>query len=349
MQAQPQRVSPAPELPRATLASPAVSRSIPETADHDHSSPEPYWPRLARALVLMFFAVALHLWGVQSPHPQEPVYSSLAARLLAPVLVSPPLPLAPPFRFITDRTAPRDGRRVTIRTTILNIPVMPGPPPPTRAATVDRRLVPVGTSGTSLVRVASATPYFSRFSQPVASSPVVEEAAPAPAVVEYRPAPTPPAPAPMAVALREPRVEPTTPSASRVPVSSDRAALPADRTETDARGEEQRRQKEVVLAVLNEYTRALERRDLRATKAVYPSANSRRLQQSFSDVQAQQFRIASCDVKFSPPGHDANARCVGNSTFHPKVGSTIRYTDREWVFSLARDGGAWQIREARFQ
>ena len=103
------------------------------------------------------------------------------------------------------------------------------------------------------------------------------------------------------------------------------------------------------MAVLNEYTRALERRDLRASKAVYPSANSRRLQQSFNDVKAQQLRIASCDVRFSTPGRDANARCVGNATYRPKVGSVIRTTDQEWVFSLARDGGAWQIREARFQ
>lgn len=148
----------------------------------------------------------------------------------------------------------------------------------------------------------------------------------------------------MAAPLREPRNEPATSSANRVLASIGRAALPVDRTETDSRGDDQT---EGVLAVLNEYTRALERRDIRATKAVYPSANDRRLRQSFNDVQAQQFRIASCDVSFTTPG--ANARCVGNSTFHPKVGSVIRRTDREWVFSLARDGGAWQIREARFQ
>ncbi len=94
---------------------PAASPSIPATSELEHSSPEPYWPRLARALMLLFLAVSLHVWGVQSPEPQESVYAMLASRLVASVLVSPPLPLAPPFRPIMSQRWSA-GRRVTIQT-----------------------------------------------------------------------------------------------------------------------------------------------------------------------------------------------------------------------------------------
>ena len=62
------------------------------------------------------------------------------------------------------------------------------------------------------------------------------------------------------------------------------------------------------------------------------------------------FHFGKCGVSFSSSGHDANAWCIGNSTFKPKVGSrVIKYSDQAWQFTLARDGGGWQIREARVQ
>ena len=77
-------------------------------------------------MVLLFVAVALHVWGVQAPEPQEPVYAMLASRLVASLLVSPPLPLAPPLRPIMSQRWSAGGR-VTIRTSILNVPPVPGP------------------------------------------------------------------------------------------------------------------------------------------------------------------------------------------------------------------------------
>jgi hypothetical protein len=114
--------------------------------------------------------------------------------------------------------------------------------------------------------------------------------------------------------------------------------------------DDERQQKEIVLAVLREYSRAYERLDVRATKALYPSVDGRGLQRAFQDLKGQEMRFASCGVSISSSGADANARCKGDAVYRPKVGSrVVRLTDREWTFSLSRDGGGWQILNARMQ
>jgi hypothetical protein len=124
----------------------------------------------------------------------------------------------------------------------------------------------------------------------------------------------------------------------------------APRTVPTAAADEVSRQKETVLAVLQEYSRAYERLDVRATKAVYPSVDDRKLQRAFQELEEQRVRFASCGVSISSSGAGANARCRGDATFRPKVGSRIvRLTDREWTFSLSRDGSGWQILDARMQ
>jgi hypothetical protein len=124
----------------------------------------------------------------------------------------------------------------------------------------------------------------------------------------------------------------------------------AARAVTTTAADDVNQQKEIVLAVLREYSRAYERLDVRATKAVYPSVDDRKLQRAFQELQGQQVRFASCGVSISSSGAGANARCRGDATFRPKVGSRImRLTDREWTFSLSRDGSGWQILDARMQ
>ena len=266
------------------------------------------------------------------------------------VLVSPPLPLAPPFRLITGRPPSHALQRITLRTSLLNVPAMPRPPAASTAARLDHTLVPVGTGG-SAIDGAPDTPD-AGLAPVTASLPsvVLDPAPPVAPPGDYSPAPK--NVVALAIPLREARIQPGAPFTDRLPLSATGAVLPADRKDTGPRdpAEERHPQKDVVLAVVHEYARALERLDVRATKAVYPSVNDRRLRQSFQDVKAQQFQLAACGVSFSSSGDDANARCLGNSTFRPKVGSRIlRYTDQEWVFSLARDGGGWQILEARVQ
>ena len=322
-----------------------LSPSVPAAVEHDSSSPGPYWPRLARALVLMFFAISLHVWGVQSPDPQEPFYSTLAARFIASVLVSPPVPLAPPLQITGARTRKNNEPHVTLETTVLRVPSLPGPPARAPIALQRVNLTAVGTSGTTAAAPVDTADVASPSGPSV---PAMKADADVPATkppLEPPPLVSPPAaqrtslPAVAAAAVRPtPRAEPV--------------RLPPDHKEPDPRevAADRSNQTETVLAVVREYKRALERLDVRATKAVYPSANGRELQRAFQGLEEQRIHFASCGVSISSSGDDANARCKGNATYRPKVGSRVgQLTNREWVFSLARDGSGWQILEARTQ
>jgi hypothetical protein len=111
---------------------------------------------------------------------------------------------------------------------------------------------------------------------------------------------------------------------------------------------ELKRQEEIVRKVLLDYTRAFERLDVQAAKAIWPSVDGRALQRAFQQLDAQQLHFESCGVRVS--GRDANARCQGEATYRPKVGSRVlRLTQREWTFSLSRDNDRWQIVNATLQ
>ncbi len=111
---------------------------------------------------------------------------------------------------------------------------------------------------------------------------------------------------------------------------------------------ELRKQEEMVRGVLLDYARALERLDVKAAKALNPSLDDRKLQRAFQGIDGQQLRIASCGVSVTE--RDANARCLAETTYRPKVGSRVlRMTGQEWKFSLARDNDRWQIVKATLQ
>ena len=102
----------------------------------------------------------------------------------------------------------------------------------------------------------------------------------------------------------------------------------------------------MVLAVLREYSRAHERMDVRATKAVYPSVDDRRLRRAFDDLQEQQVRFASCGVTISSSGAGANAWCKGDASFRPRSArrSTIQIGNGPSAWPVPPEGGtAWQI------
>ena len=111
-----------------------------------------------------------------------------------------------------------------------------------------------------------------------------------------------------------------------------------------------RQQELVVLALLREYTRALERLDVRATKVIYPTVDDRKLQRAFGDLEEQRVRLTFCHVSISSSGNGAAARCKGEATFRPKVGSRVLHvTGRQWMFNLSRGGSGWQILDASIQ
>jgi hypothetical protein len=108
------------------------------------------------------------------------------------------------------------------------------------------------------------------------------------------------------------------------------------------------KQEQVVRQILREYARAFDRLDVQAAKAVWPSLDDRALQRAFQQLDAQHVQFASCGVAITGPA--ANARCLGNATYRPKVGSRVmRVTGREWTFNLARSEGGWQIVNATIQ
>jgi hypothetical protein len=105
---------------------------------------------------------------------------------------------------------------------------------------------------------------------------------------------------------------------------------------------------ELVRQTVEKYTRAYERLDVRAAKAVWPSLDERELGRAFQGLEAQRIRM-SCG-RISITGRDANAHCSGDATYHPKVGSrVVRLTEREWTFNLSRSDSGWQIADVRFQ
>src|SRR4029453_18952379 len=131
-------------------------------------------------------------------------------------------PLAPPLSPIMSQRSGA-GRRVTIRTSILNVPPVPGPPVSSPAALAPR-LVPVGTSG-STIGWATDTPDVAPRLAPAAL--------PAAATLDDSPLPAAPIEsglAPMiataAIPLRELGVQP-----AALALPSSRVALPADRKE----------------------------------------------------------------------------------------------------------------------
>ena len=292
-----------------------------------------------RACLLLGGAVSLHIWGVHSPNPQEPAIAVWASRMMSEIVAHPPIPLAPAMMFFSGPRTPTGS--VQVVTTEIKVPDLPPVPADTRYALSQPLAapVPVGTSGVLPAADAELAPEPSRL---VAVS-STEETHPAPAGLSTAESE---ARALQMVVAELPLL--ATPAAESTG-SSSRVTSPAGSEDVVVR-EGMRNREELILAVLGEYTRAFEQLDVRATKAVYPSIDGRQLQRAFRDLQAQQVRFASCNMSFSSSGDGASARCKGDYTARQKVGSrVVRLTNQEWNFSLARDGGEWQILKASMQ
>ena len=201
-------------------------------------------------------------------------------------------------------------------------------------------LVPTGTSG----RYADVLPASPPLEAAVPETPeVVAAVAPSPTSSLDSVVSTPPARREVEIpplVEQMPRRDRPSPIVPRVALAKASAPTAPDRRE----------QEQVVRAVLSEYTRALERLDVRATKVVYPTVDDRKLRRAFEDLEEQRVHLTGCEVSIYPSGKGAAARCNGEATFRPKVGSRVlRVTNREWMFDLSRGGSGWQILDARIQ
>ena len=207
--------------------------------------------------------------------------------------------------------------------------------------------MPVGTSG----RLAVSTPPNASAvaAVPPAASPAPVEPAMKLADIAGLPVlaeastPQPPAADPMAShASVSARLEPADRTAESRR-AGDVASLPHNER---AQNDQALNERDVVLAVLKEYSRAYGQMDVRATKAVYPTIDDRSLRRAFEDLKEQQVRFASCGVSISSSGAGASAWCTGDATYRPKIGSRMHLPNREWTFTLERDGTGWQILKA---
>jgi hypothetical protein len=295
----------------------------------DDSAGIPFGPRLRRAVMILSAAIATHLWLVRAPIP---VPLSIAQS----AVVSQAGLLGLPRHTRENASAAGRSPSVRVQTEFVSVGVSGA-----RHVTIPSE-VPVGTTGLMQVRADLPAPS-AGFTDTAISSPVATFSShllPTLALDETRAVPNEfPEPIPQATTLAlASRVEATPLDASNVPAVSpavDRSA-------------ELRKDEETVLRVLHDYTRAFERLDVQAAKAIWPSVDDRALQRAFEQLDGQQLRFASCGVSVS--GQDANARCRGEATYRPKVGSRVlRLTEREWTFNLSRDNDTWQIVKATLQ
>ena len=295
-------------------------------------TPAPYWPRFGRALGLIAVAASLHIWVVAAPNRQAASRTSAGSPIMLHALSVARLPGAP--RLLTVGVLPgASDRSVVVQSMLVAVKATPAPIDSSLESHPPRLPMPVGTTGRTIT--ASTTP---RTPSPPAALPPARTAADLKRAEDA--SGTSPVTAEAAAGAAR-----TTPVWD-TPLPPAIAARPVPTTAAD----EVSKQTEIVLAVLREYSRAYDRLDVRATKAVYPSVDDRKLQRAFQELEGQQVRFASCGVSISSSGAGANARCRGDATFRPKVGSRIvRLTDREWTFSLSRGGSGWQILDARMQ
>ena len=334
---------PHPTISEVRRSTPAVTSATAEATDGDAPSPRPYSARVARAVGLLALSVWLHA-NMEAPVRTNPPYWALSEHVAGRLIALPGIPVsplslsvgAPPLSFGLPP-------RVTLQTMTVTVP-------PTRSFierlrnTPEPHLLAVGTSG----RTLESTP----------PPPVSARVLPAPNVrtdeglvnEAVAAAERTDVPQPVASAVVQTATAAYMPAVPEVPLRTRDLKGPAVDPAEEARqqrAEEIRRQKEVILTVLREYTRAFERLDVRAAEALYPSVDRRRLERAFRNLEEQQLQLADCDVSFTSAG-GAAARCAGSATYRPKVGSrVVRLTDQEWTFSLARGGGGWQILEAR--
>jgi hypothetical protein len=121
-------------------------------------------------------------------------------------------------------------------------------------------------------------------------------------------------------------------------------ALPAERARITAPVEAD--QQQLVRNLLQQYVTAFELLDVDAAQAVWPTVDEKALRRAFNQLQSQRVTFESCGITIA--GSDANARCRGQATYHPRVGSrALHVPAREWTFQLARAKGGWQIVDAK--
>jgi hypothetical protein len=310
------------------------------TAD-SHGAASLFWPRLVRAVAMLSAGVTAHVWFVRAPRPDMP-----EATIVAPVVaeaVTHTASLRNRAPVTVDWPAASSASKIQLSVDVvraLPAAVLEASSRGTKVVVAD---VPVSPTG----RVAPANEVATTGDAP-AAEPISFEPAPAvkTAAINSTPLLSVSEPSSSAAALVHAPPPPARTETTLAYLSRPTPRVPA--VQVPDPNLDLQKQQQVVLQILREYTRAFERMDVQAAKAVWPSLDDRALQRAYQQLDGQHLQLASCGVSIS--GVDANARCRGNATYRPKVGSRVLHvTEREWTFNLSRGAGGWQIVNARIQ
>jgi hypothetical protein len=97
-----------------------------------------------------------------------------------------------------------------------------------------------------------------------------------------------------------------------------------------------------IRVALDEYENAVGRLDMKAVRAVWPSADVKGLAKAFDQLREQSLKLEDCRI--APAGSTAVATCAGTLRYVPKMGNkTERVERRQWEFSLREKNESWVI------
>jgi hypothetical protein len=101
-------------------------------------------------------------------------------------------------------------------------------------------------------------------------------------------------------------------------------------------------EEELVRRLIDQYTGALERLDVGAAQAAWPTVDGKALKRAFGQLASQRLTLKSCGITIS--GSTANARCRGSATYQPRIGSgPVQLASREWTFDFSKQDTDWRI------
>jgi hypothetical protein len=101
-------------------------------------------------------------------------------------------------------------------------------------------------------------------------------------------------------------------------------------------------EEELVRQLIDRYAVALERLDVGAAQAAWPTVDGKALKRAFGQLASQRLTFQSCGITIS--GSTANARCRGRATYQPRVGSgPVQLASREWTFDFSKQDTDWRI------
>ena len=111
---------------------------------------------------------------------------------------------------------------------------------------------------------------------------------------------------------------------------------------TPVAGPRRKSEEELVRQLIDRYTGALERLDVGAAQAAWPTVDGKALKRAFGQLASQRLTFKSCGITIS--GSTANARCLGSATYQPRIGSgPVHLASREWTFDFSKQDTDWRI------